>query len=89
MHHCMRRVQNRDKIMLIFSDGEPTECTDNELIQTVRDIEADGIKVIGIGINFPNIARYYRDCANGKNLKDMLSIVSRILQEYILKKGTN
>jgi hypothetical protein len=89
MHHCMRRVQNRDKIMLIFSDGEPTECTDNELIQTVRDIEADGIKVIGIGINFPNIARYYRDCANGKNLKDMLSIVSRILQEYILKKGTD
>lgn len=89
MHHSMRRVQNKDKIILIFSDGEPTECSEIELIQKVRDIEADGIKVIGIGINFPNIARYYRDCANGKNLKDMLSIVSRILQEYILKKGNN
>lgn len=89
MQHSMRRVQNKDKIILIFSDGDPTECSENELIQKVRDIEADGIKVIGIGINFPNIARYYRDCANGKNLKDMLSIVSRILQEYILKKGND
>lgn len=88
MHHCMRRVQNKDKIILIFSDGEPTECTALELIDEVRSIEADGIKVIGIGINFPNIARYYHDYANGRNLKDMLSIVSRILQEYILKKGT-
>ena len=87
MHQCIKRVRNRDKIVLIFSDGEPTECEEFELINQVKAMEADGIKVIGIGINFPNIAKYYKEYANGTSLKNMLDIVSKILQEYILKKG--
>jgi cobalamin biosynthesis protein CobT len=87
MHQCIKRVRNRDKIVLIFSDGEPTECEEFELINQVKAMEADGIKVIGIGINFPNIAKYYKEYANGTSLKNMLDIVSNILQEYILKKG--
>lgn len=87
MHQCIKRVRNRDKIVLIFSDGEPTECEEFELINQVKAMEADGIKVIGIGIDFPNIAKYYKEYANGTSLKNMLDIVSNILQEYILKKG--
>lgn len=89
MHQSIKRVRNRDKIIMIFSDGEPTECSATELIKEVESIERDGIKCIGIGIRFPNIAKYYHDYANGRNLKDMLDIVSKILQEYILKKGND
>lgn len=86
MEKAFDRVKNKDKICLIFSDGEPTECTGTELRQQVRKMEKKGIKVIGIGINFGNIAKYYTDYANGRNLSDMLNIVAKILEEYVLKK---
>jgi nitric oxide reductase activation protein len=86
MEKAMDRVRNRDKIVLMFSDGAPTECTGTDLITQVKNMERKGIKVIGIGINFPNISKYYTDYANGRNLQDMLNIVSLILEEYVLKK---
>ncbi len=86
MEKAMDRVQNKDKIVLIFSDGYPTSCTGTDLINQVQAMEKKGIKVIGIGIDFPSISKYYTDYANGRNLKDMLEIVTTILQEYILKK---
>ena len=49
-------------------------------------LEKAGIKVIGVGINFESIKHYYPNNANGKNLKEMLDIVSNILQQYILEK---
>ena len=86
MEKALDRVRNKDKICLIFSDGAPTECTGTELKEQVRHMEKKGIKVIGIGINFASIAKYYTDYANGRNLTDMLNIVSKILEEYVLKK---
>ena len=86
MERAFERVHNKDKVCLVFSDGAPTECTGQDLIDQVKHMERNGIKVIGIGIDFPNIAKYYTEYANGRNLKDMLDIVTRILQEYILKK---
>ena len=86
MERAFERVSNKDKICLVFSDGAPTECTGDDLIDQVQHMERNGIKVIGIGIDFPSIARYYTEYANGKNLKDMFRIVTDILQEYILKK---
>lgn len=86
MEKALDRVRNRDKICLIFSDGAPTECTGTELKEQVRHMEKKGIKVIGIGINFASIAKYYTDYANGRNLTDMLNIVAKILEEYVLKK---
>lgn len=86
MEKAFERVRNKDKICLIFSDGAPTECTGSDLKAQVRKMERKGIKVIGIGINFANIAKYYNDYANGRNLKDMLDIVSNILEQYVLKK---
>jgi hypothetical protein len=86
MEHALMRTKNKDKICLIFSDGQPTECTGTDLREQVAHMERNGIKVIGIGINFPEIAEYYKDYANGKNLTDMLTIVTNILKEYILKK---
>lgn len=86
MEKALERVKNKDKIVLIFSDGYPTACTGVDLIAQVKKMEKKGIKVIGIGIDFPSISQYYTDYANGRNLKDMLNIVSNILQEYILKK---
>lgn len=81
------RTHNKDKIVIVFSDGEPTECSDNQLIQQVKKMEKTGIKVIGVGINLPSIADYYTDYANGKNLTDMLNIFSKILKEYVLQKA--
>lgn len=86
MERAMDRVQNKDKIVLIFSDGYPTACSSSDLINQVSNMEKKGIKVIGIGIDFPSISKYYTDYANGRNLQDMLNIVTSILQEYILKK---
>lgn len=86
MEQAMRRVKNKDKIVVIFSDGEPTECTGTELKDQVRHMEKNGIKVIGVGIDFPSIKEYYRNNANGKNLKEMFDIVSNILKEYVLEK---
>ena len=86
MEKAMTRVQNKDKIVMMFSDGEPTECKGDDLKKQVRRMERKGIKVIGIGINYPSIAEYYKDYANGANLKEMLDIVSNILKQYILEK---
>ena len=89
MERAMDRVQNKDKIVLIFSDGYPTACSGTDLIKQVSRMEQKGIKVIGIGIDFPSISKYYSEYANGRNLQDMLNIVTSILQEYILKKKVN
>lgn len=86
MAKAMERVQNKDKIILIFSDGYPTACTNTDLLNKVKEIEAKGIKVIGIGVNFQEISKFYTDYANGRNLKEMFDIISNILKEYILKK---
>lgn len=86
MEKALDRVRNKDKICLIFSDGSPTECSGKELKDQVRHMERKGIKVIGIGIDFSSIAKYYTEYANGRNLNDMLNIVANILEEYVLKK---
>jgi nitric oxide reductase activation protein len=86
MEAALSRVQNKDKVCLIFSDGAPTECTGTELVDQVKHMERNGIKVIGIGINFESISKYYTEYANGRNLVDMLNIVAKILEEYVLKK---
>lgn len=86
MQQVMKTVPNKDKIVLIFSDGQPTECSDNELINQIRVMEKEGIHVIGIGINFEEIKHYYSDYANGKNLKDMTEIIVNILKRYVLEK---
>jgi hypothetical protein len=89
MERAMDRVQNKDKIVLIFSDRYPTACSGTDLIKQVSRMEQKGIKVIGLGIDFPSISKYYSEYANGRNLQDMLNIVTSILQEYILKKKVN
>jgi hypothetical protein len=86
MEKALLRTRNKDKICLIFSDGAPTECSDADLVAQVRHMESIGIKVIGIGIGFPNISKYYTDYANGNNLKEMLDIVARILKDYVIAK---
>lgn len=86
MEKALLRTKNRDKICLIFSDGAPTECSGADLVAQVKHMEHVGIKVIGIGINFSNISKYYTDYANGKNLKEMLNIVADILKEYVIAK---
>ena len=86
MEKALLRTKNRDKICLIFSDGAPTECTEVDLVEQVRHMEKNGIKVIGIGIGFPEISKYYPDYANGNNLKEMLDIVAGILKEYVITK---
>jgi hypothetical protein len=86
MEKALLRTKNRDKICLIFSDGAPTECSGADLTAQVKHMERAGIKVIGIGIGFPNISKYYTEYANGNNLKEMLDIVANILKEYVLNK---
>ncbi len=86
MESCMKHVKNKDKIVIIFSDGQPTECTDDELKQQVRHMEKNGIHVIGVGINFESIKEYYPDNANGRNLQEMTNIVVSILKRYVLEK---
>jgi hypothetical protein len=86
MEKALLRTKNKDKICLIFSDGAPTECSDADLVAQVKHMERAGIKVIGIGIGFPSISKYYADYANGNNLKEMLDIVAGILKEYVVAK---
>ena len=39
----MESEKNKDKIVIIFSDGQPTECTDLELTKQVENMEKNGI----------------------------------------------
>ena len=87
MQQELHRVKNKDKIVLMFSDGEPTECTGKDLIDQVKSMEREGIVVIGIGINYPTIKSYYSRNANGKDIKDMVDIITNILKEYVLEKN--
>lgn len=86
MESVMKHVRNKDKIVIIFSDGQPTECTDAELRDQVKRMEKHGIHVIGVGINFESIKEYYPDNANGRNLQEMVDIVVKILKRYVLEK---
>lgn len=86
MQSVLKQVRNKDKIVIIFSDGQPTECTDTELVEQVKAMEKSGIHVIGVGINFESIKEYYPDNANGRNLKEMVNIVVSILKQYVLEK---
>ena len=86
MQSVLKQVRNKDKIVIIFSDGQPTECTDTELVNQVQAMEKSGIHVIGVGINFESIKEYYPDNANGRNLKEMVDIVVSILKRYVLEK---
>ncbi len=86
MEKELSRVHNKDKICIMFSDGEPTECSETELIDQVNHMEKVGIRVIGVGIDYDSIKKYYPHYANGRNLKEMLDIVSDILREYVLEK---
>lgn len=86
MEQALLKTKNKDKICIIFSDGQPTECSEKELKDQVKSMERKGIKVIGVGINLPEIAEYYKDYANGKNLNEMINIVTKILKQYVLDK---
>lgn len=86
MEKALLRVKNKDKICIMFSDGEPTECTGTDLKEQVAKMERQGIKVIGVGINYDNIKKYYSEYANGSNLNEMFDIVAGILKRYILEK---
>lgn len=82
----LNHVRNKDKICIIFSDGEPTECTGSQLTEQVRHMEKNGIHVIGVGVDFPGVNEYYPDHANGRSLKEMVDIVVKILNRYVLEK---
>ena len=86
MQSVLKQVRNKDKIVIIFSDGQPTECTDTELVEQVKAMEKSGIHVIGVGINFESIKEYYPDNANGRNLKEMVNIVVSIIKQNVLEK---
>ena len=49
-------------------------------------MESEGIRVIGVGINFESIKNYYPNNANGRNLKEMLDIVCNLLKQFVLEK---
>lgn len=87
MEKELLKQPNKDKICLIFSDGYPSECSEDELIDQIKSMENNNIKVIGIGINFDKIKEYYNDYANGRNLKEMFEIISNILEYYVLEKN--
>lgn len=86
MEQQLLRTKQKDKICIIFSDGQPTECSKAELIDQVYKMESEGIRVIGVGINFESIKNYYPNNANGRNLKEMLDIVCNLLKQFVLEK---
>ena len=86
MEKALSRVRNKDKICIMFSDGEPTECSGTDLKEQVKKMERQGIKVIGVGIDYSNIKNYYTEYANGKNLAEMFDIIADILKRYVLEK---
>lgn len=86
MEQYIKRTRNKDKIVLIFSDGEPSECEESDLHKQIRKMEREGIHVIGLGIDFENIKHYYPDHANGRSLSEMVSILVDVLKRYVLDK---
>ncbi|HDR9086324.1 TPA: hypothetical protein QDB10_002215 [Burkholderia vietnamiensis] len=87
-----RLMQQRSerKILKVLSDGMPacngtSAALDNHLKEVVRQIEASGIDVVGLGILTDAVKEFYRSNVVLNDVNDLPTTVMKELQRLLLK----
>lgn len=85
----MQRAERH--IMIVLSDGSPAcpashhEALNSHLKQTVQDLEKSGVEVVGIGIQSPEVANFYKKHVVLHNLKDLPTTVMGEITAALLR----
>ena len=89
----MLRSRPEDRrILLVLSDGQPNWKTCNNwarreyLKDVVRDVNAEGIETIGIGINSDAVSHYYPKHVVVRNIDDLATTAMEQLAQTICGK---
>jgi cobaltochelatase CobT len=87
-----RLSQRREtrKIMLVLSDGEPAADGDNEMLdahlkKVVKEIEASGITVVGMGIDTNAVKYFYQKYLVIEDIDDLPSEVLKELKTLLIE----
>jgi Cobalamin biosynthesis protein CobT VWA domain len=78
---AFRRLQDRregTRVMIVISDGQPNGDADH-VIRTVRSLEGQGVKVIGVGLGADYVQRIYRHAVVVTGFRQLAESLSTIL----------
>lgn len=79
------------KIMIVISDGSPAcyygRGLDQHLHKVVKEIEADGCDVIGIGVEDRSVKRFYKNHIIINNVDDLPKTIMKALKKLIAKNS--
>lgn len=80
--------KGKGKIMIVLSDGMPASYgnadLNHHLRETVRQIEASGINVVGIGINSKAVESFYSKFILVEDISQLPTVVARQLKQMLL-----
>lgn len=65
-----KKLPEKDKILIVISDGSTCGNT-NDLKQLIKQVEASGIAVVGLGINSTEVQEIYKDHKVFKSTSDL------------------
>lgn len=86
-----RLVARREtrKIMIVLSDGQPAVSgggdLDGHLKAVVKQIEASGTDIVGIGIMDQSVKKFYKKFIIMKSVKDLPAVVTGELKDLLTK----
>lgn len=87
--HAMKG-KRKGRMMIVFSDGQPAggSCwgpvLNNHLKQVVRRIEADGVNIVGVGIQSDSVQQFYRKNVKLDDITQLPGLVLNQLRDALL-----
>lgn len=82
--------KKRGRMMIVFSDGQPAgggcygSTLNNHLKAVVKRIEADGVNIVGVGIQSNTVQQFYRKNVSINNIEELPGIVLNQLRDALL-----
>lgn len=87
--HRLRSQKAERHVLIVLSDGSPAcsgsgHALDRHLHKSVKDLEASGVEVIGIGIETDSVRRYYKNSMVLNNLEELPTTLVGQLAKVLL-----
>lgn len=85
-----RKGKPKGRMMIVFSDGQPAggrcygKVLNSHLKQVVRRIEADGVNIVGVGIQSDSVQQFYRKNVKLDKIDELPGIVLKQLRDALL-----
>ncbi len=75
--------KERRKIMFVFTDGNPRDSSDryvlnSDLVKAVKEIDKNGIEIVGVGIKHNDVERFY---PNHIIIKDIAELPAQVMRK--------